>query len=41
MSGSSPECHNRVAPSQCKLIAKPFGPDDIVAAVEAALNPVP
>jgi DNA-binding response OmpR family regulator len=38
MSASDPDCHGHFAVSQHKLIAKPFGPDDIVAAVEAALR---
>jgi DNA-binding response OmpR family regulator len=39
MSASSPDCHEHFAVGQHKLIAKPFGPDEIVAAVEAALSP--
>jgi DNA-binding response OmpR family regulator len=40
MSASSPDCHKHFAVGRHKLIAKPFGPDEIVAAVEAALSPL-
>jgi CheY-like chemotaxis protein len=40
MSGSSPDCHEHFAVDERKLIAKPFGPKDVVAAVEAALSPL-
>jgi DNA-binding response OmpR family regulator len=40
MSASSPDCHEHLAVDERTLIAKPFGPGDIVAAVQAALSPL-